>query len=133
MNIKRIWIRSLKFLKEGLLRKHVSQLVIVRASGHLLDEQRQYPAWELNNSQLKRLLGEGIGGVILFGGNINELTERCKTLRKWSNQSLLLCADIEEGFGQRFEGGTWFVPPIALGRIYAKNPQRFSQLARHGP
>ncbi len=103
------------------LRKLVAELFVVRATGHLLDSQRKYPAWELSNNDLKTLLHEGIGGVILHDGSVFELKERCKTLRSWSNKPILLCADIEEGVGQRFEGGSWLPPPMALGLRYLKD------------
>jgi beta-glucosidase len=54
-------------------------------------------------------------------------------LRRWSDQPLLLCADVEEGVGQRFEGASWLVPPLALGRLYQGKPQLALDLAeRYG-
>ena len=111
-------------LKESVLRKNVAELLVVRASGHALDSQRKYPQWEFKNNELKRLLREGIGGVILFGGTTFELEQRTKTLLSWAKKPLLLCADVEEGVGQRFEGGTWLAPPLAVGQIYQKDPQK---------
>ncbi len=104
------------------LRRQVAKLVIVRASGYSLDSQREYPQFELPNNDLKRLLSEGVGGVILLGGSIREVQNRCFELRKWAKQPILLCADIEEGVGQRFEGGTSLIPPIALGDLYQVKP-----------
>jgi len=46
------------------LRRQVAELFIVRASGFNLDSQRLYPNLEASNSNLKRLLEEGVGGVI---------------------------------------------------------------------
>ncbi len=103
------------------LRRQVAELFIVRASGFNLDSQRLYPDLEVSNSDLKRLLQEGVGGVIFYGGTIKELEIRCKVLNKWSEKSLLLCADIEEGVGQRFYGGTDFVPPMGVAQIYKKD------------
>ncbi len=114
---------------KSLLRRSVAKLLIVRASGHCEDSQREYPRWELSNRTLKRLLGDGVGGVILFGGTTNELQCRCRTLKDWSDESLLLCADIEEGLGQRFKGGTWLVPPMAIARMYIEEPRKAIQLA----
>jgi len=105
------------------LRRAVSQLLVVRASGHAGDQQRRYPRWELSNSELQRQLENGVGGVILLGGTATELQQRCRTLRAWAaDEDLLLCADVEEGVGQRFEGATWLVPPLALGRLHGHNP-----------
>ncbi len=111
------------------LREAVAQLLVVRASGHATDRQRRYPRWELSNHSLEQLLGIGVGGVILLGGTATELRERCRTLQGWARRSLLLCADVEEGVGQRFEGASWLVPPMALGRLHRREPKRAVQLA----
>ena len=103
------------------LRRQVAELFIVRASGFNLDSQRLYPNLEESNSNLKRLLEEGVGGVIFLGGTLKELEIRCNVLKKWSGKPLLLCADIEEGVGQRFYGGTKFVPPMGIAQIYKKD------------
>jgi beta-glucosidase len=111
------------------LRQQVARLLVVRGSGHLGDGQRRYPRWELPNAELKRLLGEGVGGVILLGGSAAELRWRTDQLRRWANHDLLLCADVEEGVGQRFEGATWLVPPLALGLLHGSAPARAIALA----
>ena len=115
-------------------RRAVSKLLVVRASGHAGDQQRRYPRWELSNEELQRHLENGVGGVILLGGTATELQQRCRTLRSWSGgENLLLCADVEEGVGQRFEGATWLVPPMALGRLQANDPAKAMLLAeRYG-
>ena len=105
------------------LRRRVAELLVIRASGHLNDQQRRYPQWELPNRQLQRLLQEGVGGVILLGGSAVELQQRTQQLQGWSDQRLLFCADVEEGVGQRFEGASWLVPPLALGRLYQQDPE----------
>ena len=105
------------------LRRRVAELLVLRASGHLSDQQRRYPQWELANSDLQRLLQEGIGGVILLGGSAVELQQRTQQLQGWSDQRLLFCADVEEGVGQRFEGASWLVPPLALGRLYQQDTE----------
>ena len=111
------------------LRRRVASLLVVRASGHAGDRQRRYPRWELANAELKRLLESGVGGVILLGGSSVELRQRCLQLQNWADSPLLLCADVEEGVGQRFEGATWLVPPMALARLHAKDPERAEALA----
>ncbi len=103
------------------LRRQVAELFIVRASGFNLDSQRLYPKLEESNSNLKRLLEEGVGGVIFLGGTVKELEIRCNDLKKLSGKPLLLCADIEEGVGQRFYGGTKFIPPMGIAQIYKKD------------
>ena len=66
------------------LRRRVAELLVVRASGHLSDQQRRYPQWELPNSELQRLLRDGVGGVILLGGSAVELQQRTQQLQGWS-------------------------------------------------
>ena len=105
------------------LHQQVAQLLVVRASGHASDGQRRYPRWELPNADLRRLLHSGVGGVILLGGSAQELALRCRQLRAWAGQPLLLCADVEEGVGQRFEGASWLVPPLAIGRLLQPQPK----------
>ncbi|MFM2122668.1 MAG: hypothetical protein RLZZ589_1105 [Cyanobacteriota bacterium] len=115
------------------LRRQLASLLVVRGSGHSRDGQRRYPRWELSNGELRRLLEQGVGGVILLGGSAEELRLRCAQLRQWAGQPLLLCADVEEGVGQRFEGASWLVPPLALGRLHGEDPERAEGLAeRYG-
>jgi len=115
------------------LQRLAASLVVVRASGQLGDAQRRYPQWELANAELQRLLAAGVGGVILLGGSATELRLRCAQLGRWGGQPLLLCADVEEGVGQRFPGASWLVPPLGLGMLHSRDPQRALQLAeRYG-
>jgi beta-glucosidase len=115
---------------EAALRRLIASLLVVRCSGHLLDAQRRYPQWELTNAQLQELLQLGVGGVILLGGSAAEVSLRTRQLLQWAQGPLLLCADVEEGVGQRFEGATWLPPPLSLGRLYAREPERALALAR---
>ena len=106
------------------LQEQIAQMIVVRASGYLFDHQIRYPAWEATNAQLKNWLEEfNLGGVILLGGSSIELQRRSQQLQSWAKIPLLIAADIEEGIGQRFPGGTWFPPPMALSKIYQHNPQ----------
>ena len=115
------------------LARLVASLLVVRCSGHLADGQRRYPRWELDNATLQRLLGAGVGGVILLGGSAAELRLRTRQLQAWAATDLLLCADVEEGVGQRFEGASWLVPPLALGRLHGDAPAAAEELAeRYG-
>ncbi|MEX1324608.1 MAG: glycoside hydrolase family 3 N-terminal domain-containing protein [Synechococcaceae cyanobacterium] len=115
------------------LRRLIAELLVVRASGHLSDPQRRYPRWELPNRELQALLEQGVGGVILLGGSAAELALRTRQLQGWAGRPLLLCADVEEGVGQRFEGASWLVPPLALGRLHDRAPGRALALAeRYG-
>jgi len=116
------------------LRRQLAQLLVVRASGFASDSQRRYPRWEASNAELRRWLAEGVGGVILLGGSAADLALRCRQLQQWAGpapqQRLLLCADVEEGVGQRFEGASWLVPPLALDPLWRRDPNRAEALAR---
>jgi beta-glucosidase len=116
--------------QQQALDRAVAALLVVRASGHPADGQRRYPRWELDNASLRRLLQRGVGGVILLGGSAAELRLRTRQLAAWASEPLLLCADVEEGVGQRFEGASWLVPPLALARIHASDPALALDLAR---
>ncbi|MCS6941669.1 MAG: beta-glucosidase [Geminocystis sp.] len=112
------------------LREKIGQLIVVRTTGHLFDHQRCYPAWEASRKQLEEWLGNlNIGGVILLGGSVAEVSYRSQQLQSWAKTPLLIAADIEEGVGQRFTGATWFPPPMALSAIYEKNPAEAEALA----
>ncbi len=111
------------------LRRQVAKLLVIRASGHNLDSLREYPQWELPNYQLQKLLEDGVGGVILHGGTFDEIQHRCAQLKSWSSQPIFLCADVEEGVGQRFQGGSWLPPPMALGMAYQKDSEEALKLA----
>ncbi|NJK34119.1 MAG: hypothetical protein HC919_03740 [Oscillatoriales cyanobacterium SM2_2_1] len=91
-----------------------AQLLILRASGYPLDHQRQYPQWELGTEALRSHLQAGVSGVILVGGSMTEVAARTAELQSWAPQPLFLAADVEEGVGQWFYGGTRFPPPMAL-------------------
>lgn len=114
----------------------IASLLVVRASGFLADHQRRYPRWELANTELRQLLEQGVGGVILLGGCAAEVALRCGQLQQWAQEAdgsprpLLLCADVEEGVGQRFEGASWLVPPLALGRLHRRDPEQALALAK---
>ena len=112
------------------LRRRLAALLVVRASGHLADPQRRYPRWELANPDLQRLLAAGVGGVILLGGSAAEVRLRTRQLCAWAGGPLLLCADVEEGVGQRFEGASWLPPPLAVGRLWKRDPAAAIALAR---
>ena len=118
-------------MKEKLsLREKIGQLIVVRTTGYLFDHQIRYPAWEATQAQLKKWLQEfNIGGVILLGGSCGEIAYRTQQLQSWAKTPLLICADIEEGVGQRFSGATWFPPPMILSEIAIDNPHLAQEYA----
>ncbi len=109
----------------------VAQLFVVRASGHLFDGQIRYPAWEPNREALQTLIRDrGIGGVLLIDGSAPEVALRTQELQAQAAIPLLICADIEEGVGQRFAGASHLPPLMALGTIARKDRELAVNLAR---
>ena len=110
-----------------------AQMMVVRTTGFLFDHQVQYPVWEADSEMLRQLVEIGVGGVIFLGGSGAELALKTAGLQALAMSvglpKLLLCADIEEGVGQRFGGGTWFAPPMALNEIAKKDLGRAVELA----
>ncbi|MEM1366592.1 MAG: glycoside hydrolase family 3 N-terminal domain-containing protein [Cyanobacteria bacterium P01_H01_bin.15] len=104
------------------LEQQIAQMIVVRASGFLQDEQIRYPQWEPSATKLQGWLKTwNLGGVILLGGSAAELRLRTEQLQAWAQFPLWLAADIEEGVGHRFSGATWFPPPLALAEIYRRD------------
>ena len=100
----------------------IAQLIVVRTTGYLFDQQLQYPQWEADRSKLRHLVETvGVGGVIFLGASAAEMALKTAQLQAWSSIPLLMCADVEEGVGQRFSGATTFPPPMALGSIALEN------------
>ncbi|AFY74169.1 beta-glucosidase-like glycosyl hydrolase [Synechococcus sp. PCC 7502] len=99
------------------LRSQIAQMIVVRASGYLYDHQIQYPQWEIPAQALHKLISDGVGGVILVGGSAPEIYLRTQALQAQASIPLLIAADVEEGVGQRFNGATYFPPPMSLGAI----------------
>ena len=110
-----------------------AQMMVVRTTGFLFDHQVQYPVWESDSETLRHLVKLGVGGIIFLGGSAAELALKTAELQELAMSvglpNLLLCADIEEGVGQRFGGGTWFAPPMALNEIAKKDLSRAVELA----
>ncbi len=112
------------------LKQKIAQMVIVRASGFSLDQQRLYPQWELDNQLLENLITNyGIGGIILVGGSVGEVKQRIDHWQSLAKIPLFICADVEEGVGQRFAGAVQFPPPMALAEIWQKDRQIALDLA----
>lgn len=107
-------------------------MIVVRASGFLFDHEIRYPAWEPTAAVLQHWVTNlGVGGVILLGGSAGELALRTQQLQDWAKVPLLICADVEEGVGQRFSGATWFPPPMSLAQIAQMDLQQACDYAEH--
>jgi len=117
--------------QELSLKQQIAQLLVVRASGHLFDQEIRYPQWEAPTAKLRHWIEDlGVGGVIFLGGSITELATRIQQMQSWSQIPLLTAADIEQGVGHRFSGATWTPPAMALGAIAQDNLPQACAYAR---
>ncbi len=111
-------VHSFPFWQQLSLKQQIAQLLVVRASGHLFDQEIRYPQWEAPTAKLQHWIQDlGVGGVIFLGGSTSELAARIELMQSWSQVPLLTAADIEQGVGHRFSGATWTPPAMALGAI----------------
>lgn len=59
----------------------------------------------------------GVGGFIIFGGNVESVRRLTTDLLRRAERPLLLASDLERGAGQQVEGLTEFPPPLALAAM----------------
>jgi beta-N-acetylhexosaminidase len=57
----------------------------------------------------------GVGGYIVFGGNVDSTAQLTHELAEEAHQPLLVSSDLERGLGQQLEGGTVFPTQMAVG------------------
>jgi beta-N-acetylhexosaminidase len=61
------------------------------------------------------VLDLGIGGYIIFGGNLDSTAQLTHELDGEAHQPLLVASDLERGLGQQLDGGTVFPTQMAVG------------------
>lgn len=59
----------------------------------------------------------GVGGFIIFGGTVEEVSALTADLRQRAGRELLIAADLERGAGQQVRGLTEIPPPGALATL----------------
>lgn len=100
------------------LKEQVAQMFMVRIAGNIFDEQTAYPPELATASQIESWIADlGVGGVLLRGGSASDVTLKSRLLQSLAKIPLAIAADIEEGVGKQFIGGTCFPPPMALSAI----------------
>ena len=60
------------------------------------------------------LVKKGIGGFILFGGDLETVRAGIRELQNSSRHPLIIASDLEQGLGQQVRGGTLFPPAMAI-------------------
>ena len=86
------------------------QLVVCRFTGEFRNSDSDYLA-ELNDL----VVGGGIGGLILFGGEVYETARLANDLQKLARVPLLMASDFERGTGNQITNATLFPPLMSLG------------------
>ncbi len=88
-------------MQKRVLREDVAQMVMPRIDGPKLGDPVY---WE----RTEELIRQGIGGFILFGGDIDQTPRHLQMLQKAAAVPLLIASDVERGLGQQLAGGTNF-------------------------
>ena len=90
----------------------IAQLIIARLDGNDISKKFKY---------YESLVRKGIGGFIVFGGKVKEVSIAIKRLQNIAEIPLFIASDLEQGLGQQLDGGTLFPPAMAVAR--AINPK----------
>lgn len=61
--------------------------------------------------------GDGVGGLLLFGGDLDLTPRFLRRLREAAEHPLLVMSDVERGVGQQIEGCLRHPPPMAIGAL----------------
>jgi beta-glucosidase-like glycosyl hydrolase len=89
---------------------------------------------ESNFDYYRKLVQKGIGGFIVFGGELDTLREGIMRLQSEAALPLIISSDLEQGLGQQVRGGTLFPPAMGMAEAAQKDPvavrEAFMQMAR---
>lgn len=104
-------------MKIPSLKQAVAQMVMPRIEGIRLRE----PAYR---DAMTVLVREGLGGFILFGGDIDSTPRHLAELQDRAEFPLLISSDVERGLGQQLEGGTRFPSQRAVASAMGKRSKK---------
>lgn len=96
-----------KRMIDAPLVKRLYHLIVGRLDG----EDIPIPEYQ---DRIIRLVQDGIGGFILFGGRRDEVRHFIKMLQTVSESPLFIASDIERGVGQQVQGATLFPCQMAM-------------------
>jgi len=97
-------------LKKLTVEEKIGQMVACRFAGSFRNADSAYLR-ELDDLVVK----SGIGGLILFGGEVYETAELANAFQKLAKVPLLMASDFERGTGNQVTGATLFPPLMSLG------------------
>jgi beta-N-acetylhexosaminidase len=89
------------------LTKVVAQMVMPRIDGVFLEDVSY-------RREIEDLVRMGLGGFILFRGDIESTPSRLRELQELADIPLLITSDVERGLGQQLTGGTRFPSQRAI-------------------
>ena len=95
------------------IRKAVAQMVMPRVEGRLLADS-------VYRDEMRSLVREGMGGFILFGGDVEQTPRYLAELQSVAEVPLFISSDVERGLGQQLEGGTRFPSQRAVASAVGK-------------
>ncbi len=81
------------------LEKIILSLIIARLDGDKVSDKNYL-------EQIERLVNDGIGGFVLFGGQYEEIKEFLFSIQNKTSKPLIIASDIERGVGQQIKHGT---------------------------
>ena len=103
------------------IKKKIAQLIIARLDGKDIKKKFSY---------YQSLVKKGIGGFIIFGGEVKEVSSAIKKLQAVAEIPLFISSDIERGLGQQLEGATVFPSAMAVASAINKNNVSDTRLLR---
>jgi beta-glucosidase-like glycosyl hydrolase len=93
------------------------QLIINRLDGHRISDSDY-------RNKIFDLCDKGLGGVIIFGGKRDEISDFVRILQARAEIPLFISSDIERGVGQQIDGYASFPCPMAVAAaIDRDNPK----------
>jgi len=108
-------------MKLPSLKHAVAQMVMPRIEGQRLHE----PDYKRDREELA---AEGIGGFILFGGDIETTPRHLADLQLRAGFPLLISSDVERGLGQQLDGGTRFPSQRAVASAVNRRSRKDQDL-----
>ena len=108
-------------MKIRSLRHAVAQMVMPRIEGKLLSDSSY-------RGDRAKLAEEGIGGFILFGGDIESAPRHLAELQSRAELPLLISSDVERGLGQQLDGGTRFPSQRAVASAIKRGSSKDTAL-----
>ncbi|MHB8843113.1 MAG: glycoside hydrolase family 3 protein [Nitrospirota bacterium] len=99
----------------------MAQMVMPRVNG------KQLPDGAYRSAMIA-LTEEGIGGFILFGGDIDSTPRYLAELQARAEFPLLISSDVERGLGQQLEGGTRFPSQRAVASAMKRGSKKDNDL-----